>query len=761
MPTLETLTLADVEQIMSPRVLDRAFEYVARVSDAARSGKVLTAQVQGSRMYGVEVEVGPDIAAQCSCPYEYNGYCKHIGAVLLKWLQSPGSFACAEPGGMDGLVEPEPTYRPAHYPLWVGESAAHGGGIGDDFQLVDALRGIALADLRGVARERGWRIKGTRKDDVIDQLVPKLVDGEEIRKCLSSLDAECRHVYYAMVLAGERAAPEQVSRLTRLRYRSAGEAGVAGHMGHLGQLGLSLGPVAGGYGDNHVNYGAGFVPRAIAREVPPVPEEVIASREELRSGEAATLRTADAVALVRSVHQVLSLLEHNPVKLRPGRSRPEAPIHAGICDGWDYDPEELRQAGAEGQSQWRGLTELSVPPPAWHLPDETIEWLAPLSGGKARLEFIYAQLVAAGVFQPGSPVTVWPEVKEQFLCRPVQAQRAILARTYFGNADWSELWEMLRSQEELQLRRSLRFRLTPAQLKQALLAARRTVLRVLSLLPDDRWVRLSDLQPVLRAVLRPFNSGSYAATAYYYPGTPYVWQLRRKSTSKPLLFDNDADWLLSGWNFVLHVLAGPLHWLGLVDLCVEDGALTEIRLHGLGDLFWGRAEALSATGSETGKVVRVGEDSVRFDGERILADPTALRPEVYKLFKSIARLVETTPQCFSYELDVRSAYATFEAGQTLDDILAGWDEWLAVPVPAAIRDRLVRWWEGYGQVRIYEDVSIIEFSDDYALTEMKTVTSLAKHLIVEISPRLVLVAPGTVDTLTAELEKAGYTPQQG
>ncbi len=169
----------------------------------------------------------------------------------------------------------------------------------------------------------------------------------------------------------------------------------------------------------------------------------------------------------------------------------------------------------------------------------------------------------------------------------------------------------------------------------------------------------------------------------------------------------------------------------------------------------------SAEDEITRVATRVSEDAIRFDGHTILADPTALLPEVYKLFNRIARLVETTPQRFSYELDVRLVYATFEAGQTLDEILAAWDEYLSVPMPAAIRDRLTRWWEGYGQVRIYEDVSLIEFGDDYALTEMKAVTSLAKHLVVEISPRLVLVSPAAVETLTAELEAAGYTPKQG
>ena len=43
---------------------------------------------------------------------------------------------------------------------------------------------------------------------------------------------------------------------------------------------------------------------------------------------------------------------------------------------------------------------------------------------------------------------------------------------------------------------------------------------------------------------------------------------------------------------------------------------------------------------------------------------------------------------------------------------------------------------------------------------MKAVTSLGQHLIAELSPRLVLIPKVAVEPLTAELEKAGYTPKQ-
>ena len=70
------------------------------------------------------------------------------------------------------------------------------------------------------------------------------------------------------------------------------------------------------------------------------------------------------------------------------------------------------------------------------------------------------------------------------------------------------------------------------------------------------------------------------------------------------------------------------------------------------------------------------------------------------------------------------------------------------------------WWAAYGQVRIYDDVTVIEFGDDHALVEMKAVTSLGSLPYAEISPRLVMIPRLTANHLIAELEKDGYTPRK-
>jgi hypothetical protein len=66
--------------------------------------------------------------------YNWGGYCKHTGAVLLKWMQSPGRFCANAAKPAPALtadypidvvpVEPPVTYRPKNPPAWLTSSMA-------------------------------------------------------------------------------------------------------------------------------------------------------------------------------------------------------------------------------------------------------------------------------------------------------------------------------------------------------------------------------------------------------------------------------------------------------------------------------------------------------------------------------------------------------------------------------------------------------------------------------------------------------------
>jgi len=775
MPTLETLTEADLAGVLSRASLKKAQGYLGRVQNPARSGQTLTAQVRGSYLYEVEIDVKPGgVAALCTCAYTWGGYCKHIGAVLLQWIRSPGVFRvqdavpkAVEPAALELTpVEPPPTARPKELPYWMQTTLRDRQQSGDK-QLAGWLEKTKLNDLREIAVRRGWSLKGTRKADIVGQLLPQLTDPAQTLKAVLGLDDEHRRVLRAVALLGDHATvqPETVAQVAQLWGPLAAYKQIETYTRHVCEAGLAMpGNVWGDYYRR-----TDFIPQAITRGLPPVLRDCLSSADELLARiPADQIDLADPYTLPRTALQVLTLLEQTSPPLRPPMPRPRLEKFYPTLQAWDYEPAEIQRAEQQRQLQSPDLT-LSVPPPAFSLPDDAMARLAPVVGGAARLEFIYATLVASGLLQPGSPVTAWPEIKVEFLRRDELAQRAILAHAFLFSAGWSALWDVLRdpSSPLVLKRRASQHYVKPKDLIAQLYGFRHIALRVLASVPDAQWVALDGLFSLLQVVWPRFDQAVWQTYVHssYQPG----WFLAIKGSDQPLTPGNTQHWALAQANFVRTLVRGPLHWLGLADLGWQNGQLAAVRFHGLADLYWDRVEAPPAPRHAAHRSAersrrslaepQVRPDAVQTDHHTITVHPTSLSGQAHGLLDQIACLEMATPERFVYRLDAQTIYQSFEKGATLEGLSSAWETLVPVPMPQAIRAQLTEWWEAYGRVRVYENLAVIEFSDDFALAEMQATTSLDQFLIASISPRLVIIDEDGVEVLKAGLERAGYTPR--
>ncbi len=776
MLTLENITESDLRGPLKAKSLRRAKGYLGRVRNPVRCGQTLTAQVQGSRLYEVEVDVEPNgISARCSCPYDWGGYCKHVGALVLKWIRSPGVFIVEERQAVSEEtplavtpVDPPPTRRPGELPPWL-ESSLDERRAADEEQLRQWLAEVPIQDLREMAEGRGWKAQGIRKDKVLRQVIEHLTDPDETLRAILDLDGEHRSMLCAVLLLGEErsAKQEQVERVASLWGPLETYKQLETYTRHLCEAGLAVpGNVVGGYPAR-----GAIVPRAIARPLPPLlsPDmglwPIPGHSRGSSMDESDDHRLADPYALIQSTNQVILLLEQSTPELRAPMPRPHLEKFHADLEKWDYVPEELARAKEHNLLHQRSGLVLTVPPPAYSLPNATIEHLAPVVGGEARLEFIYQMLVAVQVFQPGSPVTIWPEVKKEFLRRSPLAQRAILARAYFWSVGWSVLWDLLRQPPDsaqvgadLKLRRLFNHRyLTPQRLRSQLATIRVMIARALASLPDGEWIAMRDLYPLMQALWPHFN---YPARQMYSWQSSGSWFLSEADSKQPLDSRSARQWQLGQGNFIRAMITGPLHWLGFADLSFDGDDVAAVRFHGLADLFWDRVDVPAPPPTVVRDQDKLDEGAVTFDQQAIIVRPSAIGGQAHDLLSKIARLETTDIDRFVYRLDPQIIHATFEDGAALSEILESWERWVPRPMPPAIRDQLTRWWEAYGQVRIYENVTVIEFGDEYALPEMKAITSLEDHIIAEPTPRMVIIPEESVQTLVAELEDAGHTPKQ-
>jgi uncharacterized Zn finger protein len=105
---LNKLTEAEIKRHCDEQVYRRGQEYYrsGRVRSCLKRGRSIQAQVRGTTVYDVTItERRGELIAICTCPFAQNweGYCKHIVATLLAWLEEPERFVSTE--GLKGRLK--------------------------------------------------------------------------------------------------------------------------------------------------------------------------------------------------------------------------------------------------------------------------------------------------------------------------------------------------------------------------------------------------------------------------------------------------------------------------------------------------------------------------------------------------------------------------------------------------------------------------------------------------------------------------------
>ncbi|UCC75492.1 MAG: helicase-associated domain-containing protein [Anaerolineales bacterium] len=751
------LTVQYVRDALYPKIYRRAEAYYSdhRVLAPRRTDAMLQAYVRGTDLYTVRIEaVQGQLVSSCTCSFAQRALCKHIGALLLQWVREPESFSVAvegtssSPAAELGDASPSTPSRPWSA-LASDEAPSFMPARGGDPQsnLPDLLGQLKLEALQQIARRRGWQIDAQEKKGFATALAGLLVDRTEVARAVTLLSEDLREALRGAFVA-EDGHGITASALARVVTALRGAQGptlkpveAAGLLLDLSGWGLVL-PW------QTLSNGASYLLSwEIQNKVPPLAGWCPLSSPTQAGKELST----DRREVLQLMQDVWRRISQKPLRLR----EPPEPLHdrrlRSTVRDWPYDADEIR--GWQSKQSSPQLTSLIVPPQPPLLDDAELASMASWTDGDSeQMEFLCRLLHELElVASDGGRLVSCPEAMHRFTRTSPLVQYTSLAQTYTSMTGWSELDMLMRREPALSLRRGRYLSFPYTQLRSELVRVRQMLLRFLATAGDMGWCRLVKVEGALRTLWPSFFPAGQVAVPRWLPAAlQFTWN---QEDGDPGAGDSPT-WQALQAAFLRVMLQGPLHWLGLASTRLEQGELASFRLHGLEDLMWNRPLVpIDAQPVEEPVVIDEASSTIAVHLRGVPA-------EAHTLLASIARLEEATVDRFTYRLDLRAAYDSFEQGKLLSDLLRDWEKVMPVPVPPAVDAALHDWWRRYGLLRTYRGLALLELGDELTLRELEASTSLSQHIVAKLSAQLVLVPEAAVDDLLEELTARGHTPKE-
>ncbi len=273
------------------------------------------------------------------------------------------------------------------------------------------------------------------------------------------------------------------------------------------------------------------------------------------------------------------------------------------------------------------------------------------------------------------------------------------------------------------------------------LLARRAALRWLSRCPVGRWFQVDGLVSAIKAVDPDFQrpDGDYTA-----------WYVRDRATGEYL--SGFETWHAVEGRLLRALLAGPLCWLGVVDVGQAGDAfrLTETGGRWLGILPDEEAAAPSPPLSvQPDFVVEVPAPAslyVRFQLERF------------------ARLEEEGTVC-RYRLAASALGRALSQGVRVEQVIAFLQQAStppqgeARPLPAHVAGQLRQWAERWGRIEV-EQVTLLRARDERVLRELTALPETRSLIRQTLSPTLAVVRKRDWPRLERALKQLGYLAEE-
>lgn len=746
-PGLLRLREPEVRALCSGATFSRgdAWQRAGQVGSPTVYADGLSADVRGTwrRVERVTVSADPKgVHTACSC--RADEYCRHAAALLLHWIRAPRSFADAT-SDLDG--EPVSLDDPPIVPPVPPEVDIA------TIEFASLLETHTMTNLREIARRRGLRGGGRNKVELAATLAVGLADPVNLDAALATLSDDERAILQAIDLIDLEANAGSILS-TAYRVLSGGEERTEFHeaLNTLVNLGLA-------FTNSDWNYPATryTVPRLVAARIPLTDSPLSRLVLPLRGVDQATASVGGSHL---NLAEVCLVVVHEALRGGIGTELPVLPAGATIATSSGWMSEQPLRPGSKslfGRSQGTEVTLLPQPP---LLSDADLRYLAERTGGPVDMIGFAMEILAALGIVTSSRRGSTPQLvaDESLLYALLQLSPVdgtiLLTETWLSLFDAFDFRGITLRGKPLQLHTlQLPFYAPLAMGEPRSSAVRNLMTRLLGRLStgeaEARWYDLPSWLDLLWTLTPELlGKGAVPVGEWWFSGT---------SGQEPRLnLEDRAGWQEIWEPLTESILLGPMTWLRLVDTSGrDDGTLS----------FRPRPEAAMLVQEPPGEAVHPAGRPLSLQVDPPSGTPEILVPAGYPdlplhlLLTEIADLADISRAGLRYRLTRQRAQQVFDGGASGPDLLRILADRAGGSVPEDVRTVLDAWWQGYGNVRLYDDLTLIEFDDDILLRELLATSSLRGALVDVITPRLVSVEPAAVRPLLGEMERLGYTPR--
>jgi hypothetical protein len=603
--------------------------------------------------------------------------------------------------------------------------------------LRNALQAVTVQELRGAARLWGWTVKGTAKAEIIQYLLEHLTNAPEMAAAFRALSPILQQAAIWLAHLGRTDDQGEMLRLAigMAEGRDLPKATVTRTIGDLRQRLLLI---TDAYQGTHVPEAYNeWLPLA---DAPGLAYQSRSSAGDIRFQGDALLPAMGLDLLDQHVEHLLSLVERErPLVERPSAPAPRSPQLAqrGILPGGAL-PGGLMLQPHGGIVSSALLTR-------WGYAGTDEQNLA---------RVLLCTLVTAGLCrgqEQGAETRLVTHTAEVQPWRDLSSEtRQATLRSWWGRTapaivvtasatqallTWDELDIVLAAPLDYSLRQGVDW-LGREHLDVQVRYFRSWLLNLVTGFKEDVWYSVSRLLELIYHLRRDlfFWTAYHVGWNWYDGETPLnAHQMNQR------IWSETYGALVEAW------LVGPANWLGIVQVALEDGRAVA---------FMRPSSPTSASGAQ------LAADSLRFlpDGRLTLRNSwqtSDLRQLIRKIAVETARDRETT----AFAMAPAAFRQTLRDGQSAEQVIQAFEA-AGFALPQTHVAKLHDWQARVGRHQIYDNLGVIEFSDDETLAEVQATTGLGRADLYPISPRcLVALRPEAVPGLLEELRRKGYTPQ--